>query len=739
MRFITCLLIAFTMLSSNIAYASTLRVGIYEDKPFSFMGEDGKPQGFAIDVLEEVAQQENFDIEYVHDSFPRNMEKLKNSELDMLVDVSQTSSRDAFMNFTSEFLMENWGIIISRPLGNVNTIFDLEDKRIALVSSDIYGENFIKQLKLFNVPAHIIQVDTYDEILEMLSEGSADAGVLNKLAISHYKLKNMTSFRETPVIFSPVQMKFGFSKNISKDFIEDFDGALYEMKSNPYSAFYKSASTWFMPEKGRQLPYWTKIVIWSLLGIALLAGLFIAILRKKVSRTRTKLESSCKEVMELNIRLQRDYEEIKQKKELIKKLAYYDKLTGLRNKQGLYSDIRLLCKHGGEFGIAFFDIDNLKGINNALGYKGGDALLKTISQRLSLLSHRFDRLYKWDGDEFVFIVEGGSCRKKAEMLAKETVSIFKNSLPVEGTPVFVSGCMGISCFPRDSGNPDELIKKATLALNHAKEGARNGYAFYEDSLAGQAAESFLMETRLREALLSDEFEVHYQPRVEPATGKIVGLEALIRWHDADGKPVRPDMFIPLAEETGLITSIGEVVLQKACKHAQELSRMGHALPVSVNLSPKQFEDANLINILDNALTRSGLEPSLLELEITENAVLGSMEDSIHTMELIQSRGIKLLLDDFGTGYSSLNYLMSLPIDFLKIDKIFMDRLFDDSKHENIVEFIIGLAKSLGLKIVAEGIEMPEQLDYLKSKSCDEYQGYLFSKPVPYESILALLE
>jgi len=739
MRFITCLILAISLFSSNLCFASALKVGVYEDEPLIFLDKDTKPSGFAIDVLEEISKQQNFDIEYVYDSFPRNIEKLKSGELDMLVDVSQTNSRDAFMNFSSEYLMENWGIVISRPFGNINTIFDMDGKRVAIVKNDIYGENFIKQLELFGVTAQIVRADSYEDVINLLSSGSADAGVINKLAISHYKMANTASFNETPVIFSPVQMKYGFSKNIDKSFIERFDRTLYEMKNDPYSAFYTSASRWFISEDSKQLPHWTKMLICTLLVVAVLACIAVAVLREKISRTSTKLECSCNEVMELNIRLQHDYEDIKRKKDLIKKLAYYDKLTGLKNKQALYADLRTLCKHKDEFCIAFFDIDNLKGINNALGYKGGDALLKTISQRLNLFSHRYDKLYKWDGDEFVFIVEGPSSRKKIELLAKETMSLFNNSLAVEGNPLFVSGCMGISRFPKDSSNPNELIKKAAVALSSVKRISKNDYRFYDKAMSDHAEEDFLMDTKLREALLSDEFEVHYQPRVEPATGKIVGLEALIRWHDADGKPVRPDLFIPVAEESGLITSIGEVVLQKACIHAQSLKENGFALPVSVNLSPKQFEDANLIKILDDAIARSGLEPSLLELEITENAVLGNLEESIKTMRLIRERGIKLLLDDFGTGYSSLNYLMSLPLDFLKIDKIFMDRLFDDSKHENIVEFIMGLAKSLGLKIIAEGIEMPEQLDYLKSKSCDEYQGYLFSRPVPYESILTLLE
>lgn len=739
MRFITAFLIILTLLTGNVSSAQTLRVGTYEDKPFVFMDENKKPQGFAIDVLEDIARQEGFEVIYTHGSFSECIDNIKSGKIDMLVDVSQTPEREEFMNFTKESLMENWGIVITKPLDEISTIFALSEKRIAVLKDDIYGENFIQQLSMFKVSAHVIKADSYEQIIGMIEDGSADAGVLNKLAISQHKADRPVSFKETPVIFSPVQMKYGFSKNVDSEFIERFDSALLGMKKYPFSEFYESSSRWFPTQESRQLPYWSKITLYSLLGATLLSCLMALIFKRRSSMARRELETTYSEVVELNRKLQQDCSKIKQKNELIKKLAYYDQITGLKNKQSLDYDLGKLCGLGEEFAVAFFSIDNLKGISSALGHRGRDTLAKKVSERLSLAAHRYDSIYRWEGTEFVLVAKGPASGRKAELLAKETMSLFKSSMQIKGNPVFVSGSMGISRFPEDSRNPGELIKKAAMALDHVQLCGRNGYRFYDEKLSNKTARDFLMETKLREALLSGELQVYYQPRVDSSSGSIVGLEALVRWFDGDGKNIRPDEFIPIAEESGLITSVGEVVLNTACAHAKQLCDAGYALPVSVNLSPKQFEDSDLIKILDNALFNSGLDHTLLELEITENAVLGNLSESVKTMKLIRSRGIKLLLDDFGTGYSSLNYLMSLPLDFLKIDKVFMDRLFQDSKHENIVEFIIMLAKNLGLKIVAEGIEEPQQLDYLKSKRCDEYQGYLFSKPLPFESLLELVD
>ncbi|AHM57551.1 putative signaling protein (plasmid) [Peptoclostridium acidaminophilum DSM 3953] len=738
MRFIASFLIILTLLTSNICSAQTLRVGTYEDKPLVFKGEKGKPQGFAIDVLEEIARQQGFDVTYSHSNFSESISRIKSGEIDILVDVIQTPERDNFMNFTKESLMENWGIVITKPLDDINTIFALSEKRVAVLEDDIYGENFMEQLDMFKVSAHIVKADSYEQVISMIENGSADAGVLNKLAISQHKADRPVSFKETPVIFSPVQMKYGFSKNVDSEFIERFDSALLGMKKYPFSEFYEASSRWFPTQESKQLPYWSKISLYSLLGATLLSCVMALIFKRKSSRARRELESTYSEVVELNRKLQKDCSKIKQKNELIKKLAYYDQITGLKNKQSLDYDLGKLCTAGEEFAVAFFSIDNLKGISSALGHRGRDMLAKKVSERLSLAAHRYDSIYRWEGTEFVLIVKGPASCRKGELLAKETMSLFKSSMQIKGSPVFVSGSMGISRFPEDSKNPGELIKKAAMALEHVQLSGRNGYRFYDEKLSNKTARDFLMETKLREALLSDELQVYYQPRVDSSSGSIVGLEALVRWFDCDGKSIRPDEFIPIAEDSGLITGVGEVVLHKACAHAKQLCDAGYPLPVSVNLSPKQFEDSGLLNILDDALFNSGLDHSLLELEITENAVLGNLAESIKTLELIRSRGIKLLLDDFGTGYSSLNYLMSLPLDFLKIDKIFMDKLFQDTKHENIVEFIIVLAKSLGLKIIAEGIEEPEQLDYLKRKCCDEYQGYLFSKPLPFESLLELV-
>ncbi len=440
----------------------------------------------------------------------------------------------------------------------------------------------------------------------------------------------------------------------------------------------------------------------------------------------------------MNKKIKSVINEIGKNRRLRHKNSYYDSLTGLRNRESLYLDLRALYLNKDEFSVMFFDVDKLKVINDTLGYFNGDRLIKKISKRLVSLSAENCKLYRWGGDEFVFILKENNSLLSAKNLSTNILNLFEEPIKIKDHELFVTGSIGISNYPEDGVEFEEIIRKATIALHHAKDSGRNIYKVHDQKLSEKALGKVLLETKLRAALLKDEFHVYYQPKVNISSGKVVGMEALVRWIDFEGRIISPVEFIPIAEETGLIKKIGEIVLKRACMQVKALIDEGHDLCVSVNLSAKQFEDKNLVKIVEETLGRTGLESKHLELEITENTIMNNLSTSIDMINKIREKGIKVSLDDFGTGYSSLNYLVQMPIDILKIDKVFIDEKFDEKKQKIILEAVISLAKKMNLKVIAEGVERLQQLDFLKSQGCDEFQGYYFSRPVPMEEFKRLI-
>ncbi|KDR95852.1 diguanylate cyclase (GGDEF) domain-containing protein [Peptoclostridium litorale DSM 5388] len=430
--------------------------------------------------------------------------------------------------------------------------------------------------------------------------------------------------------------------------------------------------------------------------------------------------------------------ENKKNKKTIHKLSYYDSLTGLFNRESLYMHLKNLCLNKDEFSVIFFDIDKLKAINDTLGYFNGDRVIKKIAAMLRALAYENCRLYRWGGDEFVFLLKENNSLMRAESLSKKILNLFEYPIKIKDNELFITGSIGISNYPKDAIDFEGLLKKATTALHHSKDMGRNSYRVHDERISEKALNKVLLETKLRVALLKDEFHVYYQPKVNIRSGKIVGMEALVRWIDSEGRIISPAEFIPIAEETGLIQKIGDIVLKRACMQTKAMADEGYDLCVSVNLSARQFEDMNLIEKIEEALNQANLESKYLELEITDNTIMNTLDTSIEIIKKIRKRGIKVSLDDFGTGYSSLNYLVQMPIDILKIDKVFIDKKFDAKKQRIILESVISLAKKMDLKVIAEGVERLQQLDFLKSQGCDEFQGYYFSRPLPIEEFKRLL-
>ncbi|MGA7538227.1 MAG: EAL domain-containing protein [Steroidobacteraceae bacterium] len=427
----------------------------------------------------------------------------------------------------------------------------------------------------------------------------------------------------------------------------------------------------------------------------------------------------------------------------LRHLASHDSLTGLPNRLLLDDRITQAIAqanrqaHG--FAVAVLDLDRFKLINDSLGHRAGDELLCEVATRLKGAIRAVDSIARLGGDEFVIIFDGPMTRAETLEMGKRLLKVMERPMRLLGIDVHVSPSIGIAFYPGDGATIDTLLAHADAAMYYAKERGRNNVECYTESMSSVTQERVKLESELHEALRGGQFELHYQPKVDTATGRINSAEALIRWRHPQRGLLLPADFIPVAEECGLLDAIGEWVLFEACRQGRIWQQRGpRALRIAVNLAPSQFRLVDLVGQIRRALDASGLEPALLEIELTETAVMSDAEESVHILEAISRMGVLVSVDDFGTGYSSMSYLRRFPIDKLKIDRCFVEQMTARREDASIVGAIISLAHSLCLKVIAEGVETPEQLQLLAELGCDQYQGFYFSPallPAQFEELL----
>ncbi|HEY9657576.1 MAG TPA: EAL domain-containing protein, partial [Allocoleopsis sp.] len=420
--------------------------------------------------------------------------------------------------------------------------------------------------------------------------------------------------------------------------------------------------------------------------------------------------------------------------------ASHDRLTNLPNRL-LFDEQLLLAlvtaeQHSEMLAVAFLDLDRFKTVNDTLGHAFGDQLLKQVTKRLQKCIRPCDTVSRWGGDEFTLLFPHITYVEEAGKIARKILETLSAPFCLENQELYVSASLGIALFPYDGEDAETMLKHADTAMYRAKQQGRNNYQFYSPEMNTKALEQLVLETDLRKALARDEFLLHYQPQIDIHTGMIVGVEALLRWQHPHLGLVPPSQFIPLAEETGLICPIGEWVIRTACAQHQSWRAAGlPLLRIAINLSARQFQQRDLVKTIQQILCDTNTEPRYLELEITESVAMQDITFTILVLQEFRQMGIQLAMDDFGTGYSSLNSIKHFPFHTLKIDQSFVRDLMNNPSDAAIAKAVVALGQGLNLKILAEGVETVEQLEFLRLLGCDGAQGYLFSKPLPADAAI----
>lgn len=427
----------------------------------------------------------------------------------------------------------------------------------------------------------------------------------------------------------------------------------------------------------------------------------------------------------------------------IRKLAYYDTLTGLPNRILFYDRLKQYLGHAERekcsLAILFLDLDRFKVVNDSLGHGNGDLLLQEVSRRLDKTIRMSDTVARLGGDEFVIALQSVTRGEDLSGVASTILSVLREPIHIEGHEIFTSCSIGIAIYPDDGNSAEELMKHSDIAMYQAKEHGRNTYQFFSLEMNRRAFDRQMHENQLRKALQRNELFLLYQPQIDVTAGEITGFEALVRWNHPERGIVTPCDFIHLAEETGLILPIGEWVLRTACAQNIAWQQQGlRPVRMAVNISGRQFKHASIVDFVRQILLETGLDPQLLELELTESTIMTEPSTVVPILHSLKELGVHLSIDDFGTGYSSLSCLKHFPIDRLKIDQSFVSDIDSNPDDAAIAEAIISMARSLRIEVVAEGVENVRQLDFLRSRNCCMMQGYYFSEPLPPEACAALL-
>ncbi|TCO72631.1 putative bifunctional diguanylate cyclase/phosphodiesterase [Chromatocurvus halotolerans] len=697
--------------------SATVRVGVYANEPKLMLGTDGRLSGIFGELLQEIADREQWLLQPVGCAWEACLELLEDSAIDLLPDVAINADRASRFSFHQRPALHSWSQIFSATASVYTSPTQLSGTRIAVLGNSIQ-QGYLEELASgFGLDIDILTASSFEMAFDLVRSGAAD------LAVSNHLYGNLHAVRyglhPTTIIFQPSRLFFAAPPDSGQAMLARIDDWLERWTAAPESPYYAIMQRWgsySAPQARSPLLLWGAIV----LGILLLLVLAIALrLNRQVKHRSAALAES---------------------RYRLRETLNFDRLTGLPNRHQLLERLKkclIAARHGGRDGaVLHIDLDNFRDLNDAHGHETGDLLLSAVAERLLDLPIRHFTAARVDGDSFILLIEGlpaerAVAQQRVEEAVQSVQQALQASFQLHNTAYHGSACIGVVMFSDVGYDARELLKSAELAMYEAKADGRDSLRFFNADMQDQVHQRAELASAIYRALENDEFTLWYQPQYD-AQGKILGMESLVRWEHPVKGVIMPGVFIPASEANGLILRLGNRILFKACTQLAAWSThpLLGGLTVAVNVSASQLHNDAFVDDVCRILDETGANANLLELELTETLLVRNVEEAIVKMGRLRERGVRFSLDDFGTGYSSMNYLKRLPLEKLKIDRSFVRDLLTDPNDAAIVRTIVALGESLGLAVIAEGVETAAQRDMLATSGCCLYQGYLFSHPVP---------
>ncbi|BES64119.1 hypothetical protein SANA_05580 [Gottschalkiaceae bacterium SANA] len=690
-------LFLLVMLLGNTAWAESdaISISYYDNYPLCFQDEKGQPQGVFIDIMNEVADQEDWKVEYEYHTLKEQLALVAEGKVDLGMAVAYSDARAKQVRFQLETIYSNWGqIFVGVDEIAVDSLESLAKYRIALVRGDIYSIELEESFEFLGLVKNFVYVDGFTDVFKAIDGGKADAGAVART----FGLLNMDKYwvRATTLAIRPAKVKIIGAPG-QENLLAGIDRWMLVVQEDPNSKYYNILSRWLREEvRDEVVPEWLFWVLAIVVLMGLLSLGFVYFLRKMVA----------KQTQELTY------------------LAYHDSLTGLPNRRTMN---RLIKENYLEEGYDFLliDLDQFRRVNDLYGHEMGDQLLVEFTCRMEKILPNSAILSRLGGDEFTILLPRG----QGELIANQLLQIMKKPIEVGSETFEIEMSIGLAHLPEDGEDYDTLTQKAEMAMYQAKGKGNEKIQWFRVEMEEKLHQTHWYLKYMRGAIGRNEFYLVYQPIVDTYTQKRVGVEALLRWKH-DGQMIPPSIFIPIAEQSGLIHEIGDWVVIEAI--SQMIAWRGQTNSphfVSLNLSAIQLNHEGFIDHLDAMVDRLGADKSKIHFEVTENAEIEKIGHSRLALESLKRSGYHISLDDFGMGYSSMNYLKELPIDTMKIDRAFIMEIGRDCESEILIEELLILAKRLNLMTIAEGVETEEQWLFLKEHGCPMIQGYYYGRPV----------
>ncbi len=697
-----------------------VRVGVYQNEPKVFRDDQGQAKGFFIDLLKAVARREGWSLQFVRCQWQQCLQMLADNRIDLMPDVAYSPQRGRRFVFGREVALSSWSLFYTKPGRPLYSLKALNGKKVAVVAGSIQYQALEKKAAELGIQPTFIELNTMADVFRKVQAGKAVAGLVN----AYFGRRNAERFglKASSVLIRPTLLYFAASQKGSK-LLPTIDNYLRAWKQDRDSLYHQAMERWLSPDDTRHIPTWLYWLGVAVVLLSLVLLLLVVLFRIMLKRKTAELEHQ---------RLHLDH------------LAHHDILTGLANRllffDRLEASIRRARRNKSSLALLFLDLHQFKQINDSHGHTLGDLFLQQVARRLENAMRASDSVARIGGDEFAVILEEVKSPEDVLAGARRIQSLFEKPIQVSGHQFSTSFSIGIALYPQDGEDPHTLLRNADTAMFRAKAAGRGGYQFYELDMTRDAIAKERLETALRESVSQKAFEVHYQPLVRLRDSRLAGFEALLRWrHPTLGK-ISPERFLPLAEELGLISGLGDQVLQQVCDQVTSWRDAGlEPGRVAVNLAGEQLRNPDLPAKVNQALAEGRCPPQSLEFEVTENFLMHTADRSLEILRQLRNIGLELAIDDFGTGYSSLAYLKLLPISRLKIDRTLVTGLPEDENDRAITRAVIAMGHALGLKVLAEGVETEAQRRFLQEEGCDEAQGFLFGQAMPATAATEMLE